>query len=65
MNYTVNGKNYVADEGYVFQHKEKGGLYKKLRLTKNDSIENYDVIPEPVSEEENEEEPDASDGSVL
>ena len=55
MNYTVNGKNYVAAEGYVFQHKEKGGIYKKLRLAKNDSIENYDVIPEPVIEEEPEE----------
>ena len=55
MNYTVNGKSYTADDGYVFCHKEKGGIYKKLRLTKNDSIDNYDVIPEPVIEEENEE----------
>lgn len=53
MNYTVNGKNYIAHEGYVFQHKEKGGIYKKLRLTRNDSIDNYNVIIEPVEEEGN------------
>lgn len=52
MNYTVNGKNYTADDGYVFQHKEKGGIYKKLRLSKNDTIDNYDVIVEPVLPEE-------------
>lgn len=61
MNYTVNGKNYIADDGYVFQHKEKGGIYKKLRLTKNDSIENYDVVLEPVEEEIEEENEEASD----
>lgn len=53
MNYTINGKNYIAHEGYAFQHKEKGGIYKKLRLTRNDDIDNYDVIIEPVAEEEN------------
>lgn len=52
MNYTVNGKNYTADDGFVFCHKTTGGIYKKLRLTKNDNIDNYDVIPEPVVEEE-------------
>lgn len=55
MNYTVNGKNYTADDGYVFCNKNTGGIYKKLRLAKNDSIDNYEVIPEPVIEEENEE----------
>lgn len=61
MNYTVNGKNYIADDGYVFQHKEKGGIYKKLRLTKNDSIDNYEVVIEPVPEPETEEEGDGDD----
>lgn len=65
MNYTINGKNYIADEGYVFQHKEKGGVYKKLRLTKNDSIDNYDVITEPVIEEPEEEETDDSESVAL
>ena len=60
MNYTINGKNYIADEGYVFQHKEKGGIYKKLRLTKNDSIDNYNVIIEPEEEEK-----DDSDSTDL
>ncbi len=52
MNYTINGKNYIADDGYVFQHKETDGIYKKLRLAKNDSIENYNIIIEPVQEEQ-------------
>lgn len=52
MNYTINGKNYIANEGYAFEHKEKGGIFKKLRLTRNDSIDNYNVIPEPVITEE-------------
>ncbi|MCQ2470566.1 MAG: hypothetical protein MJ147_00840 [Clostridia bacterium] len=52
MNYTVNGKNYTADDGYVFCHKISGACFKKLRLAKNDRIENYDVIPEPVPQEE-------------
>lgn len=51
-NYTVNGKNYIADDGYIFKHNEKGSLYKKLRLAKNDSIDNYSLIIEPVIEEE-------------
>ncbi len=65
MNYTVSGKNYIADEGYVFQHKEKGGIYKKLRLSKNDSIENYEIIAEPVVNEAEEEETDDSAGTDL
>lgn len=52
MNYTVNGKNYTADDGYVFCHKESGACFKKLRLARNDTIENYDVITEPASQEE-------------
>lgn len=52
MNYTVNGKNYIADDGYVFRSKATGTLFKKLRLVRNDIIDNYDVIPEPAPQEE-------------
>lgn len=50
MNYTVNGKNYVADDGYVFQSKTTGILSKKLRLSSPDMLDNYEIIPEPVPE---------------
>lgn len=59
MNYTVNGKNYIADDGYVFQHKEKGGIYKKLRLSKNDSIDNYNIMTEPEIEENDDSQSDS------
>jgi hypothetical protein len=51
MNYTVDGKNYIANEGYVFISKTTGIISKKLRLRKPDLLKNYDVIPEPVTEE--------------
>lgn len=51
MNYTVKGKNYIADDGYVFQSKTTGLIFKKLRLSKPELLENYDVIPEPIPEE--------------
>ena len=52
MNYTVNGRNYVANEGYVFISKITGIISKKLRLRNPELLENYDVIPEPIIEEE-------------
>ena len=51
MNYTVDGKNYIASEGYVFISKITGIISKTLRLPKPELIDNYDVIPEPVTEE--------------
>lgn len=51
MNYTVDGKNYIANEGYVFISKTTGIISKKLRLPKPDLIDNYDVITEPIVEE--------------
>ena len=57
MNYTVDGKNYIANEGYVFISKITGIISKKLRLPKPELIDNYDVIPEPIEEIE---EPDGT-----
>lgn len=51
MNYTVNGRNYIANEGYVFISKTTGIISKKLRLRKPELLENYDVIIEPITEE--------------
>lgn len=51
MNYTVDGKNYVADEGYVFISKATGIVSKKLRLKDASLLDNYDVIEEPVIED--------------
>lgn len=51
MNYTVNGRNYIANEGYVFISKTTGIISKKLRLRKPEMLDNYEVIPEPVVDE--------------
>ena len=50
MNYTVNGKIYTADEGFVFKSKKTGIISKVLRFRSPEMIDNYDVIPEPVPE---------------
>lgn len=50
MNYTVEDKNYIANEGYVFISKTTGIISNKLRLPKPELIDNYDVIPEPIEE---------------
>lgn len=52
MNYTVDGKNYIANDGYVFISKTTGIMSKKLRLRKPEMLDNYDVIPEPIEEVE-------------
>lgn len=55
MNYIFDGKNYIANDGYVFEHKITQYLCKCFRKTKFNSIDNYNVIKEPlspVSEEE-------------
>lgn len=46
MGYTVKKIMFTADEGYVFRNKESGMIYKKLRLSNSDDIENYEHIPE-------------------
>lgn len=51
MNYTIEGKNYIANEGYVFISKTTGIISKKLRLRKPEMLDNYEVIPEPVVDE--------------
>jgi hypothetical protein len=51
VNYTAEGKNYIANEGYVFISKITGIISKKLRLPKPELIDNYDVILEPIIEE--------------
>lgn len=51
MGYTVNGKSYEANEGYVFRSKCTGILSKVLRLRSPEMLDNYEVIPEPVPEE--------------
>ena len=56
MNYIIkNDGTYETIAGYVFKTKT-GSIAKGLRLAPNDSIENYEVIEEPVEEEIAEEE---------
>ena len=51
MNYTIkNDGTYETIDGYVFKTKT-GSIAKGLRLAPNDSIENYEVIEEPIEEE--------------
>ena len=63
MSYTVKKIMFTADEGYVFRNKESGTTYKKLRLSKSDEIENYELVPE--SELEQEAETAANDNEVV
>lgn len=51
MGYTVNGKSYEANEGYVFRSKRTGIISKVLRLRFPEMLDNYEIIPEPVPEE--------------
>lgn len=53
MNYTVNGKYYTANDGYIFKLKDEDCISAKvLRLSKPALIEKYEVILEPAPEEE-------------
>ena len=63
MNYTVDGKIYTADEGYVFISKKTGIISKVLRLRNPEMLDNYDIIPDPIPEEPEQEEI-AEDGEV-
>lgn len=50
MNYIIkNDGTYETIDGYVFKTKT-GSIVKGLRLAPNDSIENYEVIEEPIEE---------------
>ena len=51
MNYIIkNDGTYETIDGYVFKTKT-GSIAKGLKLAPNDSIENYEVIEEPIEEE--------------
>ena len=56
MNYKVENELYIANEGYVFKNKFNDYMCSIMKLAKSDSIENYEVIEEPVEEEIAEEE---------
>lgn len=54
MNYIIkNDGTYETIDGYVFKTKT-GSIAKGLKLAPNDSIENYEVIEEPIEEPTNE-----------
>ena len=54
MNYIIKDDGtYETIDGYVFKTKT-GSIAKGLRLAPNDSIDNYEVIEEPVEEVETE-----------
>lgn len=60
MNYTVNGKFYIANEGYIF-HSTVTDIYtKRVMLPKPEYLEIYEVVDEasiPVVEPETPVEP--------
>ena len=45
-------KIYTAPDGKVYQNKFNGITAKTLIIGKRDSIDNYDVVDEPVIEEQ-------------
>ena len=51
MNYTIKDDLYEANEGYVFKNKFNDYMCSIMKLANTDSIENYEVIEEPVEEE--------------
>ena len=54
MNYIIkNDGTYETIDGYVFKTKT-GSIAKGLKLAPDDSIENYEVIEEPIEEVETE-----------
>ena len=58
-------KIYTAPDGKVYQNKFNGITAKTLIIGKRDSIDNYELMPEPVEENEQEvEDNDESDVSV-
>lgn len=57
-------KIYTAPDGKVYQNKYNGITAKTLIIGKRDSIDNYDVVDEPVPEEQEVEDNGESDVSV-
>ena len=51
MNYTIKDDLYEANEGYVFKNKFNDYMCSIMKLANTDSIDNYEVIEEPVEEE--------------
>ena len=51
MSYTVKGRIYTADEGFVFHSKLMDSISKKIALPKPEMLEYFDIIPEPIPEE--------------
>ena len=51
MNYTIKDDLYEANEGYVFKNKFNGYTCSIMKLANTDSIDNYEVIEEPIEEE--------------
>ncbi len=45
-NYTVDGKNYKANDGFMFRSLKSGMLVKAFRMSKNASIDDYEIVPE-------------------
>ena len=57
-------KIYTAPEGKVYQNKFNGITAKTLIIGKRDSIDNYDVVDEPVIEEQEVEDNGESSNTV-
>ena len=51
-NFKQEGNLFIVDEGYVFKLKNSDMTCKTVRLEKYGSIDNYEIIVEPVYEEE-------------
>ena len=56
MNYTIENDLYKANEGFVFLNKFNDYTCSIMKLANTDSINNYEIIEEPVEEEIIEEE---------
>lgn len=50
MEYTQSGDFIIAHNGYVFQPKFTTGILPKMIFA--DSIDNYDLIPEPEQQDD-------------
>lgn len=57
-------KIYTAPDGKVYQNKFNGITAKTLIIGKRDSIDNYDVVDEPVPEEQEVEDNGESSNTV-
>ena len=44
MNYTVDGKYYIANDGYFFRSKDTGIISKTLRLKNPSLFKDYEAV---------------------